>query len=223
MGAVAGAVRGSGRRLDRLADSTGSDGDTRSHRLGPGCGAGRDGGCALLDLVLPSLRLQRRLGPGASASAGSGTGSAVGSATGPGSAVAPGATTADSTADRLGFRGRGGGCGGRTTLTRRGGGRLGATGFGGSARLPAALLRLHDRRVEEHLRRRRDGDPALPGEPLDELACDDLLDRARGALDLDAVIPPQQLHHFLAARVQDLRDFVNPDSGQSFPRSLRPG
>ena len=45
----------------------------------------------------------------------------------------------------------------------------------------------------------------------DELPRDDLFDRARRALHLDAVIALEQRHHFLARGVEKLRDFVNPD------------
>ena len=45
-------------------------------------------------------------------------------------------------------------------------------------------------------------DAALARQPLDELAGDDLLDRARRALHLDPVIALQQRDHFLAGRVR---------------------
>jgi hypothetical protein len=57
----------------------------------------------------------------------------------------------------------------------------------------------------------RQGDAALPREPLDELASDDLFDRARGALHLDPMIALEQRHHFLAGGVEQLRDFVDPN------------
>ncbi len=88
----------------------------------------------------------------------------------------------------------------RRRLGRARRGLLGAAGLGG-------------RRcgLEEHLRRRRQGDAALAGMPLDELASHDLFDRARRALHVDAVITLQERDHFLARRVEQLRDFVNPD------------
>ena len=99
--------------------------------------------------------------------------------------------------------------------TSRGGPTTGATGLAAApARCAAAFLapRLGGhRRLEEHLRRRRQGDAALASVPLDELASHDLFDRARRALHVDAVIALQQRDHFLARRVEQLRDFVNPD------------
>ena len=56
---------------------------------------------------------------------------------------------------------------------------------------------------------------ALAGQALDELPADDLFDGARRALHVDAVIALQQRHHFLAGRVQQFRDFVDPNSGQT--------
>jgi hypothetical protein len=52
---------------------------------------------------------------------------------------------------------------------------------------------------------------ALLGQAIHELARDDLLDGARGALHLDAVIALEQRRHFLARRPEQLRDLVNPD------------
>ena len=98
--------------------------------------------------------------------------------------------------------------------TRRGGPMSGAAGFGGGsgARAGAFLAALGGHhRLEEHLRRRRQGDAALARVPLDELASDDFLDRARCALHVDAVVALQQRDHVLARRVEQLRDFVNPD------------
>ena len=60
----------------------------------------------------------------------------------------------------------------------------------------------------------RQGDIALPGEAVDELSCDDLLDGARGALDFDAVIAFQQRRHLLAGGAEQLRNLVNPNSCQ---------
>ncbi len=47
----------------------------------------------------------------------------------------------------------------------------------------------------------------------------DLLDGARRALHLDPVIALEQSHHFLAGRVEQFRDFVDPNSGQRLPRN----
>jgi hypothetical protein len=55
------------------------------------------------------------------------------------------------------------------------------------------------------------GDAALTRHPLDERACNDFLDGARCALQLDAVVALEQCEHFLARRVEQLRDFVNPN------------
>ena len=93
---------------------------------------------------------------------------------------------------------------------QRGGGRL------GRLRRPAGRFpslrgggRVGKRRVRRH------GQVALPRHARDELARDDLFDRARCALHLDAVIALEQRHHFLARGVEELRDFVNPDSCHS--------
>jgi hypothetical protein len=56
-------------------------------------------------------------------------------------------------------------------------------------------------------------DAPLLGVALDELASHDLLEGARRALQLDAVVLPEQIQHFLAARVQKLCDFVDPNGG----------
>jgi hypothetical protein len=57
-------------------------------------------------------------------------------------------------------------------------------------------------------------DVALASEALDELPRDDLFDSARCALQLDAVRALQQRQHFLAARVEELRDLIDTNSGQ---------
>src|SRR5262249_42880062 len=49
---------------------------------------------------------------------------------------------------------------------------------------------------------------------LDELTRDDLLERTRRALQLNAVIALQQREHFLARRLQQLRDLIDPNRGQ---------
>ncbi len=104
---------------------------------------------------------------------------------------------------------------GLAALTRRGGGRSGAAGFGRlrcllrrARLLDAALL---NRRFGEHVARRQ-RDVALPRKPFDELPSHDLFDRARRALHFDPVIALEQRRHFLARRAQKFRDSVNPDS-----------
>ena len=63
-------------------------------------------------------------------------------------------------------------------------------------------------------------DTALPREAFDELPRDDLFERARRALQLDAVDLLEQLQHFLAGGVQQFSDLVNPDCGQAFSSCL---
>jgi hypothetical protein len=58
----------------------------------------------------------------------------------------------------------------------------------------------------------RQRDATLLREPIHELPRDDFFDRARRALDLDAVIALEQRRHFLARRTEQFRDFINPDS-----------
>ena len=60
----------------------------------------------------------------------------------------------------------------------------------------------------------RHGKAPLAGLPFHELAGHDLLDRARRALDDDAVLLVEQLDDFLARRSQQFSDFVDPNSGQ---------
>jgi hypothetical protein len=57
----------------------------------------------------------------------------------------------------------------------------------------------------------------LPRQPLHELPGDDFLNRARGALYLDAVIALEQRGHFLTGRTEQLSDLVDPDSSQRVP------
>ena len=139
-------------------------------------------------------RLRRR-GAGAAASS---TGS---STTGSGSAATG---SASATARRLGglHQAR------RRQHRRRRLGRLGRL-----LRRRAALLALGDRRLGEHVRRRQ-RDVALLRQPLHELARDHFLDRARGALHLDAVIALEQRGHFLARGPEELRDLEDPNSCQ---------
>ena len=59
-------------------------------------------------------------------------------------------------------------------------------------------------------------DAALAREALDELSRDDLFNRARRALQLDAVRAFQQRKYFLAARVEELRDLINTNGCQIF-------
>ena len=75
----------------------------------------------------------------------------------------------------------------------------------------AGFLPLGDRRLGEDVAGRQ-RDVALLREAIDELPRDDLFDRARRALHLDAVIALEQRRHFLARRAEQLRDLVNPDS-----------
>ncbi len=134
-------------------------------------------------------------------------GAAAGLASAAGAAPVASAATPPSTGSGAGR--------GVMVRTSRGGPTTGAAGLGGGSGARAggllgAALGGH-RRLEEHLRRRRQGDAALASVPLDELASHDLFDRARRALHVDAVIALQQRDHFLARRVEQLRDFVNPD------------
>ncbi len=89
--------------------------------------------------------------------------------------------------------------------------------FPGRRRLLTALGR---RRLREDVAGRQRDVPLL-GKPLHELARDDLFDRARRALHLDAVITLQKRRHFLARGAEQFRDLVNPDSCQKLPRTKR--
>jgi hypothetical protein len=60
----------------------------------------------------------------------------------------------------------------------------------------------------------RHDDVPLTRETIDELPRDDFFDRARCALDVDAVVAFEQSGHFLARRAQHFRDFVDPDCCQ---------
>ena len=106
----------------------------------------------------------------------------------------------------------------RRTERRRG--RLGRLGRGrGAPFLPgaafafAAVLTL-DGLLREHVALRQ-RDALLLGEAIDELARDDLFERARRALELDAVVLLQQRQHVVAGDVEKLSDLVNPNSGQT--------
>jgi hypothetical protein len=72
-----------------------------------------------------------------------------------------------------------------------------------------AFLAFDDRRFGEDVAAWQ-RDTALAGEPVHELARDDLFNRARGALDLDAVIALEQRSDFLAGGAKQLCDLVNP-------------
>jgi hypothetical protein len=76
------------------------------------------------------------------------------------------------------------------------------------------LLALRHRRFREDVAARQ-LDVALACEPLDELASDDLLDGARGALHLDTVIALEERRHFLARGPEQFRDSIDPNSGQA--------
>jgi hypothetical protein len=67
-----------------------------------------------------------------------------------------------------------------------------------------------NRVLSEHIAARQ-RDVALTGDTLDERARDDFFDRARRAFQLDAVVALQQREYFLARRVEQFRDFVNPN------------
>src|SRR6185295_1666408 len=56
----------------------------------------------------------------------------------------------------------------------------------------------------------------------DELPRDDLFDRARRALHLDAMVLLQKRHDVLALEVEKLCDFVNPNCCQKLPLVLPP-
>jgi hypothetical protein len=79
----------------------------------------------------------------------------------------------------------------------------------------AGLLPLDGHRRVGERGVRRDIESALTRHPRDKLPRDDLFDRARRALHLDAVIALQQRHHFLARSVEELRDFIDPNSCHS--------
>ena len=93
---------------------------------------------------------------------------------------APSEMTAGSTST-----GAGSDTAGLMVLTRRGGGSTGAAGLGGSGAFfaDAALLALHDRCFGEDVAGRQ-RDVPLARQTVDELPCDDLFDRARGASSL---------------------------------------
>ena len=76
------------------------------------------------------------------------------------------------------------------------------------------LLALDGRRLGEDVAARQLNVPLLR-ESIDELARDHFLDRARGALDLDAVIALEQRRHFLARGAEQFCDLVNPNSCQT--------
>jgi hypothetical protein len=73
-----------------------------------------------------------------------------------------------------------------------------------------ALLALHHQGLGENVTRWQ-LDVALLRQAIHELAGNNFLDGARGALDFDPVIALQQRCHFLTRRPEQLRDLVNPD------------
>src|SRR6478672_13502025 len=84
--------------------------------------------------------------------------------------------------------------------------------LGLAARLPAldhCSGCIRERRVRGY------DDVALTGQAVDELPRHDFFDSARRALHLDAVITLVERDHLLARRVEQFRDFVNPNSGHS--------
>ena len=100
--------------------------------------------------------------------------------------------------------------------SERGRGGLGRLRCGRGALLARCGLRLRGLdgllREDVALRQR---DVALLGEPIHELARDDLFERARRALELDAVGLLEQGQHLLGGGVEQLGDLVNPNSGQT--------
>src|SRR5947207_9400714 len=70
-------------------------------------------------------------------------------------------------------------------------------------------------RLRKHVAARQ-RDVALPCDALDKRSRDDLFDRARCALQLDAVIALEQREHFLAGGTEKLGDLVNPDCCQLY-------
>ena len=190
---------------------TGACGAAGGGRDGRGCGCGRLGcrrrgrrlGCGRSGVVLPAAA-QGLDGASATATGASGGGSGTGGAsTGSGSAAGSGSTTG---AAATGF----------AVLTRRGGGRAGAAGFTGSGAFfaGAGFLPLAAG-VSAKMFAARQLDVALFRESIDELARHHFLDRARGALDLDAVIALEKRRHFLARGAEQFRDLENPNSCQT--------
>ena len=107
-----------------------------------------------------------------------------------------------------------------TVLIRRGGGSDGAAGLGGSgagapsfAVAPAVFFTVRRRRLGKDVALWQ-LDAALTRKSLDELTRHDLFERARRAFQLDAVILLEQRQDFLAGRVQQFSDFIDPDCGQ---------
>jgi hypothetical protein len=93
--------------------------------------------------------------------------------------------------------------------------RNGLRWLGLAARLPAlddCGRRIRERRVRGH------DDISLTGQAVDELPRHDFFDSARRALHLDAVITLEERDHLLARRVEQFRDFINPNSGHSVCR-----
>jgi hypothetical protein len=72
---------------------------------------------------------------------------------------------------------------------------------------------LHRRALGEHVAAGQ-RNAALFCQALDELVRHDLFDRARRAFQLDTVRALQQRKHFLAARVEKFRDFINTNGCQ---------
>jgi hypothetical protein len=64
--------------------------------------------------------------------------------------------------------------------------------------------------LREHVAARQ-RNAARPRDTLDERTRDDFLDRARCAFQFDTMVALQQCEHFLARRVEQFRDFVNPN------------
>jgi hypothetical protein len=83
-----------------------------------------------------------------------------------------------------------------------------------------ALLALGGRRLSKDVAGRK-GDIPLPRQAIDKLPRHDLLDRARRALHLDAVIALQEGNDLLTRGVEELGDLVNPDCCHSVCFRLR--
>jgi hypothetical protein len=99
-------------------------------------------------------------------------------------------------------------------------GRLGRFDLLGNG---SGLLASRNRSFGKHVAA-GEGNVPLAGKSLDELPRNNLFDRARSALQFDAMVALQQSQHFLARRAQQLRNLVNPDCGHSVLsiRSRRP-
>ncbi len=94
---------------------------------------------------------------------------------------------------------------------QRGRGRLRGLGL---ARAGGRLAGFRGGALGEHVAARQ-RDAAFAGQALHELPRDHFLERTRRALQLDPVRALQQREHFLAARVEEFRDFIDTNSCQT--------